>query len=292
MNSSRDSFIEYLQFEKRLSGHTIIAYSGDIDQFFSFLSNTYGIKTISEISHTVIRSWIVELMEQKISPRSVNRKITTLKTFYKYLLRQNIITENPMLKILSPKVSKRLPVFVEKENMDVLMDNIEFGDDFEGVRNKLIIELFYATGIRLSELINLKEANVDIYACQIKVLGKRNKERILPFSPELKKNIQQYLNMKERLTGEYFFVLESGKKMYEKFVYRLVNQYLSLVTTIDKTSPHVLRHTFATHMLNNGAELNAIKELLGHANLSATQIYTHNTVEKLKNIHKQAHPKG
>lgn len=292
MEASRDSFLQYLQFEKRLSSHTILAYSGDLNQFFDFLQTTYEIRSLSEINHTVVRSWVVELMDQKISPRSVNRKITTLKTFYKYLLRQGIVIENPMLKIMSPKASKRLPVFVEKDNMNVLIDNTAFGDDFDGVRNKLIIELFYATGIRLSELINLKEANVDLHACQIKVLGKRNKERIVPFSNEMKNSIQNYISKKSGLTTEFLFEMESGKKMYEKFVYRLVNKYLSIVTTIDKKSPHVLRHTFATHMLNNGADLNAIKELLGHANLAATQVYTHNTVEKLKNIHKQAHPKG
>ncbi len=292
MDASRDSFLQYLQFEKRLSSHTILAYSGDLDQFFDFLHTTYETKKLSEINHTLVRSWVVQLMDQKISPRSVNRKITTLKTFYKYLLRQNIVTENPMLKIMSPKTSKKLPVFVEKDNMNVLIDNTEFGDDFDGVRNKLIIELFYATGIRLSELINLKQNNVDLHACQIKVLGKRNKERIIPFSNEMKNSIQNYISQKSGLTTEFLFEMESGKKMYEKFVYRLVNKYLSIVTTIDKKSPHVLRHTFATHMLNNGADLNAIKELLGHANLAATQVYTHNTVEKLKTIHKQAHPKG
>lgn len=292
MDASRDSFLKYLQFEKRLSSHTILAYSGDLEQFYTFLHTTYEIKKLSDINHVLIRSWVVELMEQKISPRSVNRKITTLKTFYKYLLRQGIATENPMLKIMSPKTSKRLPVFVEKDNMNTLIDTIAFGDDLEGIRNKLIIELFYATGIRLSELINLKLVNVDLEACQIKVLGKRNKERIIPFSNEIKNSIQDYMDKKPGLPGEFLFQLKSGKKMYEKFVYRLVNEYLSVITTVDKKSPHVLRHTFATHMLNNGADLNAIKELLGHASLAATQIYTHNTVEKLKNIHKQAHPKG
>ena len=292
MDASRDSFLKYLQFEKRLSIHTVLAYSGDLTQFFDYVQTTYQITNLSDLNHTVIRSWVVELMENKISPRSVNRKITTLKTFYKYLLRQGIVTENPMLKIISPKTSKRLPVFVEKDNMDALMDKIEFGEDVEGIRNKLIIELFYATGIRLSELINLKQANVDLEACQIKVLGKRNKERIIPFGNEIKNSIQKYMDAKPGLPGEFLFQMTSGKKMYEKFVYRLVNEYLSMVTTVDKRSPHILRHTFATHMLNNGADLNAIKELLGHANLSATQVYTHNTVEKLKNIHKQAHPKG
>ena len=292
MDANRDSFLQYLQFEKRLSSHTILAYSGDLNQFSDFLQTTYETNKLADINHTLIRSWIVELMDQKISPRSVNRKITTLKTFYKYLLRQKIVSENPMLKIMSPKTSKKLPVFVEKDNMNVLIDTIEFGDDLDGTRNKLIIELFYATGIRLSELINLKQNNVDIYACQIKVLGKRNKERIIPFNDQIKASIQNYISKKPSLISEFLFEMKSGKKINEKFAYRLVNKYLSIITTIDKKSPHVLRHTFATHMLNNGADLNAIKELLGHANLAATQVYTHNTVEKLKTIHKQAHPKG
>ncbi len=292
MEASRDSFLKYLQFEKRVSPHTVTAYSSDLDQFFIHLQTNYQVKDLSEINHILVRNWIVELMDQKISPRSVNRKITTLKTFYKYLLRQNTVSENPMLKIISPKTSKRLPVFVEKDNMNTLLDTIPFGEDLEGVRNKLIIELFYATGIRLSELITLKQANVDLEACQIKVLGKRNKERILPFNSQIRDSIQLYMNKKPGLPGEFLFQLKSGKKMYEKFVNRIVNKYLSEVTTLDKKSPHVLRHTFATHMLNNGADLNAIKELLGHANLAATQVYTHNTVEKLKTVHKQAHPKG
>lgn len=292
IEACRDSFLEYLQFEKRFSGHTITAYAGDINQFLVYLHTTYEIKSAAEVNHTVVRSWVVSLMEQKITPRSVNRKITTLKTFYKFLLRQGIITENPMLKIQAPKTSKRLPVFVEKDNMDKLLDNIDFGDDFEGQRNKLIMELFYATGIRLTELVNLKQANIDVFQCQLKVLGKRNKERIVPFNSTLKEQIKQYLKAKSDLNSEFLFVTATGKKMNDKSVYRVVNAYLTQITTVDKKSPHVLRHTFATHMLNNGADLNAIKELLGHASLAATQVYTHNTVEKLKNIHKQAHPKA
>jgi len=292
LHKCRNEFLEFIQFEKRFSSHTLVAYSNDLEQLLTYLKTTYEVTDISEVNHTIIRSWVVSLMEHKISPRTVNRKITTLKTFYKFLLRQNIVTENPMLKILSPKTSKRLPVFIEKDKMDNLLDDTVFGDDFEGQRNKLILELFYATGIRLSELINLKKTNVDICQCQIKVLGKRNKERIVPFSPDLKQQIEQFLVMKANLNDEFLFVDKNGKQLYEKFVYRIVNTYLSQITTLNKKSPHVLRHTFATHMLNNGADLNAIKELLGHANLSATQVYTHNTVEKLKNIHKQAHPKG
>lgn len=289
---NRDSFLQYLRYEKRLSNHTLIAYSNDLKQFLEYLDTTYQIKQLSEISHIIIRSWVVSLMEQKITARSVNRKITTLKTFYKFLLRQSIVTENPMLKIQSPKTSKRLPVFVEKDKMDLLLDHTNFDSDFKGQRDKLIIELFYATGIRLSELINLKHKDVDMSKCQLKVLGKRNKERIIPFSDTLKEQLNQYFNIKPGKNEGYLFVNEKSKKINEKFAYRVVNRYLSGVTTIDKKSPHVLRHTFATHMLNNGADLNAIKELLGHANLSATQVYTHNTVEKLKNIHKQAHPKA
>ena len=292
IDSCRDSFVEYLQFEKRFSPHTLVAYQTDLSQFIDYLEHTYEIKVIEEVNHSLIRSWIVDLMNHKISPRSVNRKITTLKTFYKFLLRQKIVIENPMLKIQSPKTSKRLPVFVEKEKMDTLLDNIEFGDDATGLRNKLIIELFYATGMRLSELINLKESDVDLYANQVKVLGKRNKERIIPFAAELKNLIKKYMASKPENSMDLLFLSDKGKKMSEKFVYTSVKMYLSQVTTIDKKSPHVLRHTFATHMLNNGADLNAIKDLLGHANLSATQVYTHNTVEKLKNIHKQAHPKA
>ncbi len=297
IEANRDAFIEYIKFEKRFSNHTLVAYTNDLIQFNLYLNTVYEIKSIIEVNHTVIRSWVVSLMEQKITPRSVNRKITTLKTFYKFLLRQGIIIENPMLKIQAPKTSKRLPVFVEKEKMDTLLDSIDFGDDFEGQRNKLIIELFYATGIRLTELVNLKQANVDVYHCQLKVLGKRNKERIVPFNTTLKEQIKKYLKAKNVTSDgnwedEFLFVSKTGTKLYDKLVYRIVNAYLALITTVDKKSPHVLRHTFATHMLNNGADLNAIKELLGHASLSATQVYTHNTVEKLKNIHKQAHPKA
>jgi len=289
-----NKFIDYLQYEKRFSPHTIIAYKTDALSFADFIHKSYEIDVIESINHQLIRSWIVDLMNKKIAAKSVNRKITTLKTFYKFLLREKCVEVNPMLKIQSPKTSKRLPVFVEKTNMDTLLDNIEFDNDFSGKRNKLIIELFYATGMRLSELINVKESDINLNACQLKVLGKRNKERIIPFNNNIKESIKIFLKLKTQISfkNEYLFVTDKGKKLYQKFVYRVVNNYLSMVTTVDKKSPHILRHTFATHMLNNGADLNAIKELLGHANLSATQVYTHNTVEKLKNIHKQAHPKA
>ncbi len=288
-------FLDYIKFEKRLSPHTVIAYELDLKQFSDYLKAAYSISDLTEANHVFIRSWIVEMMDKGISPRSVNRKITSLKTFYKFLIRENVIKVNPTQKIQSPKQSKRLPVFVEQRKMDALLDTDFFDITFDGVRNKLIIELFYSTGIRLSELINLKNNNIDLSSLTIKVMGKRNKERIIPITISLKSEIEKYMSAKAKLfevNQEFLFVLSNGKKLYPKLVYNMVHKYLALVTTVDKKSPHVLRHTFATHMLNNGADLNAIKELLGHANLSATQIYTHNTIEKLKKVHKQAHPKA
>jgi integrase/recombinase XerC len=291
LQTAHDSFLEYLRYEKRFSNHTLVAYSNDLRQFYKYCLQVYEVGELSDISHVLVRSWVVKMMEEDITPRTINRKITALKTFYKYLLRQGIVKLNPMLKVQAPKSSKRLPVFVEKEKMDLLLDKVIFREGYSGLLHKLIIELFYGTGMRLSELIGLKENDVDLGSCQLKVLGKRNKERIIPFNKELKTRIGDYLKVRQG-SSEFLLLDEKGKKLNEKFVYGLVKSYLSQVTTIDKKSPHVLRHTFATHMLNNGADLNAIKELLGHANLAATQVYTHNTVEKLKNIHKQAHPKA
>ncbi len=287
-------FIDYLQFEKRFSKHTVVAYSNDLVQFYAYLKKEYELDDIKQVSHTFIRSWVVQLLEQKISPRSVNRKITTLKSYYKYLLQQRVLDVNPMLKIVSPKSAKRLPVFVEKVKMNQLLDTVEFDESFDGVRDKLMIELFYASGMRLSELINIQLSDLDVYNNTIKVLGKRNKERSIPITLELQKKISAYILLRSQIvnTSNTFFISGKGEALYTKFVYRKINAYLGMVTTIEKKSPHVLRHTFATHMLENGAELNAIKELLGHASLSATQVYTHNTIEKLKNIHKKAHPKA
>ena len=290
-----ESFLNYIKAEKRYSAYTVKSYQNDLWQFFYFVSTEFDLKDITLINHKHIRLWIVSLMNINITARSINRKITTLKSYYKYLLRENIVAINPMVKIVSPKMSKSLPVFVEKKQVNNLLDDYSFGDSFLGVRNKLIIEMFYCTGMRLSELINLKGSNIDTDSMQIKVLGKRNKERIIPFSILLKNAINKYIdkiNEEGLILNEYLFITEKGKKIYEKLAYRVVNSYLNLVTTINKKSPHTLRHTFATHMLNEGADLNAIKELLGHANLSATQVYTHNTFEKLKSIYKQAHPRA
>ena len=242
----------------------------------------------------MIRSWLVHLMEHQVGSRSVNRKLTTLKSFYKFLLREGIMEENPMRKITSPKIAKRLPVFIEKDKMEMLFDDTGFGEGYPGTRNRLILEIFYSTGMRLSELVNLKETDIDFHHDTIKVLGKRNKERLIPFSKKFESLMKSYLDEKGSVFGDtdVLFLTDKGRKIYPKMVYRIVSRYLGAVTTMEKKSPHVLRHTFATHLLNNGAELNAVKELLGHASLSATQVYTHNTIEKLKRIYKQAHPKA
>ena len=245
----------------------------------------------------MIRAWIMDLIDNKISGRSVNRKLSSLKTFFRYLRKNNLVTANPMLKILPPKTNKALPEFVSNEQMNLLLDDVNFEEGFEGKRDRLIIEMFYFTGIRLAELVGLTNADVDLEKKQIKVLGKRNKERIIPFGNILERSIVAYISEREKMTGtvraeQAFFTTKKGLKIYKKLVYRVVNSYLSKVSTLKKKSPHILRHTFATHMLNNGADLNAIKELLGHANLSATQVYTHNTIDKLKSIYNQAHPRA
>ncbi|MCB9361515.1 MAG: tyrosine-type recombinase/integrase [Flavobacteriales bacterium] len=288
------SFCEYLLHQKRSSSHTVIAYKKDLEQFFQFISIQYSISNIAEVNSPIIRSWIVVLLEEGNSTTSINRKISTLKTFFKYLQKNALITDNPLLKITSPKVKKSLPVFINEKEILNLFEEISFQNNFEEIQNKLILELLYATGIRLSELIEIKISSIDLNSLTLKVLGKRNKERIIPISNNLKKEFDKFLSLRleKDTTINYLFLTKNNKKLYPKFVYRLVNNYLSIVTKISKKSPHVLRHTFATHMLNNGADLNTIKEILGHSNLAATQVYTHNTIEKLKNIHKQAHPKA
>lgn len=293
----KERFIKYLQFEKRYSQHTIIAYSKDIDQFSDYLLDSYGITDLSMVNHSIIRSWMVNLVEQKISSRSINRKLSSIKSLYKYCIAQGFLENNPTNLIKAPKISKKLPVYVEERSMNLLLDEIKFEDSYGGFRDKLIIELFYFTGMRLAELINLKTTDVDVQEKKIKVLGKRNKERIIPVSNELTKSIIRYIEVKELNFVEqepdaHLLLTDKGRKLYKKFVYRKVNSYLSQVSTLHKKSPHILRHTFATHMLNNGADLNSIKEILGHSSLAATQIYTHNTIEQLKTIYKQAHPRA
>jgi integrase/recombinase XerC len=241
----------------------------------------------------ILRSWVVDLLENGTQNKSVNRKISSIKSFYKYMLREGVIDKNPTDKLISPKVSKPLPNFIREKEMDNLLDSFAFEDSFKGVRDRLILELLYSSGIRLSELIGVKLSDVNFVQQSMKVLGKRNKERIVPLHREVIATMNGYIEQRQQVKNdENLLLTDSGKKMYPKFVYRKVNYYLGQVTTASKKSPHVLRHTFATHMLNNGADLNTIKEILGHANLSATEIYTHNTIEKLKNIYKQAHPRA
>ena len=287
----QNKFITYLSSEKRFSEHTIKSYSTDLNQFALFLSTEFQIvDQINEISFQIIRTWIADLLEKGISPRSVTRKISTLKTYFKFLIREGMLIENPMVKLVAPKSKKSLPVFIEEDQIASLLNEVQFEKGFIGQRNKLIIELFYVTGVRLSELINIKISDVNFISQSIKVLGKRDKERIIPITSSVVNALNNFLANNQQNT--YLFADLEGKKLYNKLVYRIVNKYIGKISSVNKKSPHILRHTFATHMLNNGADINAIKELLGHANLSATQVYTHNTIEKLKKVYKQAHPRA
>jgi integrase/recombinase XerC len=286
-----ENFIDYLRFEKRFSEHTLTAYQNDLKQFAEFLDFKSETEAY-EIKSSTIRSWIVQMIDSGLKSKSVNRKIASLRTYFRWLRKEGIISSSPMQKIQGPKNEKRLPVFAKESDLaSEKLDGV-FASTFEGIRDELMFELFYQTGIRLNELIELKEK--DFYHNQIKVLGKRNKERIIPISQTLSNKFQSYLNLKHKEIGEtsHFFVLPNGNKLYSVLVYRKINYYLSLTTSLDKKSPHVLRHTFATHMLNNGSGLETLKDLLGHANLSATQIYTHNSFAKLNAIYSQAHPRG
>jgi integrase/recombinase XerC len=290
------SFIDYLKFEKRYSAHTIQAYQDDLVSLFDYIAVQFGGMELRAISPAIIRSWLASLKEEGLASRSVNRKISSLRSFYKYQLRSGAVEQSPMVAITSPKVSKRLPVYVEQKDMAELLGEIRFPDDWEGWTDRLVLTIFYHTGMRLAELVNLRESQVDGSKRVIKVLGKGNKERVIPVSPALVEGIQAYMRKKrvelEAPDTEYLLVSVKGKKLYPKYLYRSVRKYLTQVTTIEQRSPHVLRHTFATHLMNEGAELNSVKELLGHSSLAATQVYTHNTIEKLKDIHKKAHPKA
>ena len=285
-----EEFIHYIQSEKRYSDHTITSYKVDLKQFFNFLIEEYNIDLPQNVNFKIVRNWISYLLESGLKARSVNRKLSTLKSYFKFLVISNYSDSNPTLKITSPKTSKRLPVFIEKDKINSLLDANFFDDNFIGYRDKLILELFYFTGVRLSELLNISISDIDFNNSQIKVLGKRNKERLIPLTYSLIFDLKRFIN-KYNITG-YLFVDENKKKLYSKKVYRIVNKYISKVSSLKKKSPHILRHSFATHMLNNGADINAIKEILGHSSLSATQVYTHNSIKKLKNVHKQAHPKA
>jgi integrase/recombinase XerC len=290
----QDDFIKYIQFEKRYSDHTLVAYHTDLVQFIQYMNKSNGDFDFKSVTSKHVRSWIICLMEEGVSTRSINRKIATLRSFYKFLMRQEVVDISPVQLITTPKVGKKLPSFVQKENLDQLLDNDFFGHDFEGTRDKVIVSLLYGAGIRLAELKNLKCKNIDLPAHTIKVLGKGNKERIIPYPKSIDQPLMEYLKFREEKmgAGEFLILTSAGEKAYDKLIYRVVKKNLAKVTTLSKKSPHVLRHSFATHLLNNGADLNAVKELLGHSNLSATQVYTHTTFEKLKEIYKQAHPRA
>jgi integrase/recombinase XerC len=288
------SFLDYLQFEKRYSAHTIEAYRNDLEQFFTFLINQFDTPTIPKILATFIRTWLASLKSDDISAKSINRKASSLKSFFKYQMKLGVIEANPMVTVSSPKINKRLPEFVLEGNLETLFNHVEFTDDWKGKTERLVLQLFYATGIRLSELINIKEGDVDYSKSQVKVLGKGNKERIIPLSNELAAALKGYVSQKPTPKEGVLnlFINENGKRLQQRSVYEFVHNYLSLVTTIKKRSPHILRHSFATHLMNNGADLNSVKELLGHASLASTQVYTHNSIEKLKDVFKKAHPKA
>ena len=298
-----NKFIDYLQFEKKYSPHTCVSYQTDLLSFNNFFTIRYQIEDLSSIHHLQIRSWVAELILQKLNPKSVNRKLSTLKSFYKFLLKNKFVDANPLVKIQSLKTAKNLPSFIDEEGMDQLFQEdkrvrttseAQGNDKYTNALENLIIELLYQTGLRRSELINLSQNNINFYNLNIKVLGKRNKERIIPITKAMKSLMEEYMVLKKELgfADDYLLLSKKGKKLSEQMVYTIVRKKLQQVSTLDKKSPHVLRHTFATHLLNNGADINAVKELLGHASLAATQVYTHNTIDKLKTVYKQAHPRA
>jgi integrase/recombinase XerC len=284
-------FDSYLAIEKRHSKHTVIAYVKDVSDYIEF-SGIIKEEEVKELNTSIVRAWIVGLKESQLSNRTIQRKLSSVRVFYNWMRQLGIVENNPTTRINGPKVSKRLPVFIKEEHLESQLINPLFSNDFTGIRDRLMFEMFYQTGIRLSELINLKEK--DVTHNSIKVLGKRNKERIIPIGSELFILIQVYQKMKKDFLdySTNLFVLDNGKNLYEKFVYRKINIYLGLVITLEKKSPHVMRHTFATHMLNNGAGIEVLKEILGHANLTATQVYTHNSFSELNKVYNQTHPRG
>lgn len=292
----RQEFIGYLREVRKYSDHTLLAYENDLHQFSQYLESTYQSDDYTTVEQEHIRSWLVYLLDQDSNPKTIHRKLSALKSFYKYLINKGQITKNPASGVLVPKIPKRLPVVISEDKMDQLITGTGFVPGFEGQRDKLIIEMFYYTGIRLSELINLQDQDIFNSDLVLKVKGKRNKERLIPFERSFEQTIQLYIRERNKMfperSNDFFFITVKGEKMYPKLVYNLVNQHLELVSTAKKRSPHVLRHSFATAMLENGCDLASIKELLGHSSLSATQVYTHNTIARIKKIYNQSHPKA
>ena len=290
-----DSFLDYLFLERNYSKRTIVSYGTDLKEFEDYLKEDGTVPDFVQVDARRVRSWVVRLMDEGRAATSVNRKLSTLRSFYRFLLKRGVVTVDPMLKVVGPQKKKPLPSFVREKDMNRLLDEIPFEDGFEGCRDRLILEVFYTTGMRLSELIGLNEADVDFSAKLIKVTGKRNKQRIIPFADELLEDLLVYQELKKRTFSDEtdaFFVLKDGKRMYPMKIYRIVKRNLSKVVALKKRSPHVLRHTFATAMLNGNAELRVVKELLGHESLVTTEVYTHTTFEELKKVYEQAHPRA
>ena len=289
-------FIDYLTLEKKYSPHTVTAYKRDLENFLGFAAENYDYRSINDINYSIIRSWIVSLVDEGISNRSVNRKISSLNTYYKFLLKTSQLEINPLAKHKALKTAKKLQVPFSQIEIENVLNILDAEDDFLGVRNKLIVEMFYSTGIRRAELVALKLVNISIEQKTIKVIGKQNKERILPLLPSVVQTIKKYLDYRERLDyiedKSFFFLTSKGVKIYETLVYRIINTYFSKASEKVKKSPHILRHSFATHLLNEGADLNAVKELLGHSSLASTQVYTHNSIAKLKEVHRSSHPRN
>ncbi len=290
-----EKFLEYLQYERNYSSHTVLSYRKDLEQFSTFITRQCGEYSIQSIDSDLIRLWIVSLMEQKNATSTVKRKLSAIKSYFKFLIRQGVIKKNPLTGISGPRISKKIPIFVKEAEMNTLLDDTDFGNGFEAIRNKTIIQLFYTTGIRRAEILELKDPDIDFSTSTIKVTGKRNKQRLIPFGEETRDLLLQYLEERDVRIGVgdgYIFVKEDGEKLYPMLLYRIVKEKLSETTTLSKKSPHVLRHTFATTLLNHGTELNAVKELLGHSSLAATEVYTHTTFEELKKAYNTAHPRA
>lgn len=292
--SLTQEFMDHLKYEKRFSPHTLRAYQDDINQFTHYLQQQFEVTAVQDITPTYIRSWLASLKAQGIHSRSINRKLSALKSFFKYLVKLGVIASTPLATVITPKASKRLPSFAPEPDLLQLLESLKFTEDWKGLNARMLFSIFYATGMRLSELLQLKPDHIDRGRKVVKILGKGNKERLVPLTPGLLQLIKEYEELKAKAfsqAADFLLVTEKGKKMYPKYAYLLVNQYLSGIKTLEKRSPHILRHSFATHLTNHGANLNAVKELLGHSSLAATQVYTHNSIEKLKDVYRKAHPR-